>query len=197
MNENKTYISGSTIMGVFGLLLSFLGITFGKYIFLVIFVLGIIHYNKKKEIYTFIYSNKKDTIYSILESIYIGANDAYNNTRIEKIEIHQEPQKNTIKPYWYLSQYEIKDICGISDKSSAVSQWKNICDNSSYIHSLPYLSGNDSPNKKLHYSIEAIKNIYDETNNDYLLDILNGNVKFTYWYKLDNSWQFGSYSPII
>lgn len=112
----------------------------------------------------------------------------------EESEPESEPKKRVpkLENYWYLDQYQIKEICGISKESSLVRSWKEKCDGDFLFP--PHLSGAASSNQKLQYSVEALTHLGQE--NECLLPLISGECAFSYWYKNKGQWNKGSYSPI-
>jgi hypothetical protein len=198
-------LSNNAIIGLFGLIFwQVFGLAIGKILFWVVVGFALVAANKDS-LHEFLFTRETASIITYLKSAiggFMGAFSAEMEKRGQYVTFEEKPrespreatskEKNKLPPYWYIDQYQIKEICGIGQDSSIVRSWKELC-NGEYLYS-PHISGKDSPNQKLHYSVEAIISLSAEF--EQLLNVVGGDYPFNYWYKNEGEWHKGSYSPI-
>lgn len=202
-------LSNNTILIIAGLFLwQVIGLSIGKLLFFVMFGLGLVAANRD-QLQGFLFSAQPaslqryfvQTAKGLILAIQDEVEKRKQYTTFQDVPMqtddtppkYETGQRKKIELYWYVDQYQIKDICGIGQDSSLVRSWKENC-NGSYMYD-PHVSGAKSPNQKLHYSIEALSDLSSE--NDCLLPILDGLVPFSYWFRNEGEWQKGIYSPTI
>jgi hypothetical protein len=202
-------LSNNAILIIAGLFLwQVIGLSIGKLLFFVMFGLGLVAANRD-QLQGFLFSAQPASLQKYFvqtaKGLMLAITDEverrkqYTTFQDVPMQTDDTPprygtdRKGKIEPYWYVDQYQIKDICGIGQESSLVRSWKEQC-NEAYMYD-PHVSGAKSPNQKLHYSIEALTSLSVE--NDCLLPIIEGITPFSYWYRNEGEWQKGSYSPTV